>query len=314
MTADVAICICTYRRPQSLARLLESVEQLDLGELSVAVHVADNDPSGSAGEVIEAFRKRLPLDDCIEPKPGYAHARNAVLAMSKAPLIAMVDDDQVVPPDWLLGMTGALERYGADIVIGRVRSAFTGDAPAWAARHPFFNLPAPATGTRLTSGYSGNALLRRAAFGKQMLRFDEAFTLTGGEDADFFHRAHLGGLRIVFCREACATEFVGPERTRLDWVRSRAFRTGRAYSDIYIRPRARLRRLSWFARKLAQALVAAALLPLGRMVGERWRVSIETQLHSSLGQLASALDLGDRGPEVRADRQTSPAPRPTMDA
>ena len=54
--AKIDICVATYRRPGLLSKLLESLEQQELGPmLECQIVVIDNDATGTAREIVEKF-------------------------------------------------------------------------------------------------------------------------------------------------------------------------------------------------------------------------------------------------------------------
>src|ERR1700748_1348443 len=78
----VGVCICTYRRPILLRRLLDEVNQQETGGLfSFSVVVCDNDQAKSAEAVIADIRPRysVPVKYCAESRQNIALARNKVV-------------------------------------------------------------------------------------------------------------------------------------------------------------------------------------------------------------------------------------------
>src|SRR5262249_37183933 len=57
---SVTVCIPTFRRRDSLARLLESLARIQTGGAEVTVVVVDNDAEGSARTTVAAFSGSLP--------------------------------------------------------------------------------------------------------------------------------------------------------------------------------------------------------------------------------------------------------------
>src|SRR5881628_1640822 len=65
----ISVCICTFRRPHLLTRLLEElIAQETDGLFTYSIVVADNDESQSAGAVVRNFatRSAVPIVYCIE--------------------------------------------------------------------------------------------------------------------------------------------------------------------------------------------------------------------------------------------------------
>jgi len=103
---DLVVAIPTFRRPRSLARLLEALEKLET-EARVTVVVADNDAVRHEGyDLCLKFRGyRWPLEAVIAPERGIAQVRNVLveraLAHRNAQFVAMLDDDEWPSTQWL---------------------------------------------------------------------------------------------------------------------------------------------------------------------------------------------------------------------
>ena len=103
---EVAVCVITYRRPEGLKRLLESLNALTFQAqaLDLRVVVVENDETGLAQRVCNDVRSTLrwPLEYHVEPQRGIPFARNKAVAVAKqtADFIAFIDDDEVPDAGW----------------------------------------------------------------------------------------------------------------------------------------------------------------------------------------------------------------------
>ena len=80
--AHVSVCVCTYKRQDSLRRLLESLARQETDDLfTYSIVVADNDHLQSARVVVEAFSVTLglPVTYCVQPRQNIALTRNAAV-------------------------------------------------------------------------------------------------------------------------------------------------------------------------------------------------------------------------------------------
>ncbi len=213
----ITIGVCTCQRPQMLTECLVSLSQLmpPFG-VAASIVIVDNEASESTRELVEAFaaKSSLPMQHIAEPRRGIAFARNAIIEAAldrQADWIVMLDDDQVVPPDWLQQMKIAQARGNADVVKSSVMYRHPEPLPRWS-----FPRVKPFEGrlnvkTTQTNGVMFRAALVRAATrdGRHRgLRFDERFNLSSGEDRDFFARAYQAGAYMIKTPLAVATEFV----------------------------------------------------------------------------------------------------------
>jgi glycosyltransferase involved in cell wall biosynthesis len=242
----VAICACTYKRPEGLRKLLNGLakqifaglEEADGRGPGMAIVIADNEGSEAARNVCTEFRLQrsdVPLTYTHEEKRGISHARNACLdhVPVGADFIAMLDDDEIPNPDWLDNLLLAQRATNADIVVGCVMPIFDEGTPAWIAGGDFFGRPKRTYEldardyddlTRLTWSGSGNVLIRAAAVRDLALRFDPVHALSGGEDTAFFAQMRKNGCEIVYSKHAVAYEYCPPERATFAYLAAERFR------------------------------------------------------------------------------------------
>src|SRR5262249_37100307 len=188
----ITVCICTFKRPALLKRLLNRMdEQVTQDEFTYSIVVVDNDPQQSAQAVVDECSKRLRvrIGFCAEPNPNIAAARNRALQNAKGEYVAFIDDDQVPVKKWLLELYKACKRFGVDGILGPGKPYFDIEPPAWVKKGRFFERPDPPTGKRLewAECRTGNVLFRRSILAETHLPFRLQFS-TAGEDMDFFRR------------------------------------------------------------------------------------------------------------------------------
>jgi glycosyltransferase involved in cell wall biosynthesis len=227
----ISVCICTFKRPVLLRRLLEGVlRQKTEDKFTFSCAVVDNDSAGSARAVAEEFGGPNGIVDVyeIEPERNFANVRNRVVRIAKGQYVAFIDDDEVPVDNWLLELYTARQRFPADGVLGPVRPYFDSTPPEWITKARLCERPAHPTGMKLhwRQTRTGNVLLKRDVFDSDGIWFDPVFR-TGGEDVDFFKRAMKAGRNFVWCEEAAAYELVSVERCRKSYFLKRALLQGR---------------------------------------------------------------------------------------
>jgi glycosyltransferase involved in cell wall biosynthesis len=233
MTARVAICVITCRRPEGLAHLLDSLANLTFRDPpDLRVVVVDNDPDGSAAAVCSNHRLPWPLALHHEPRRGIPIARNTAVAHAgDVDWIAFIDDDEIPVPHWLDELLRVQRSSRADVVAGPVLSDLGEHPPTWAVRGRFFERPRRPTGTRIENAFTGNVLYCRNLLGNAP--FNEEMALMGGSDAYLSRELCRRHARMVWADEAVVTEKVPASRMRVTWVWRRAFRAGvsRSYAE-----------------------------------------------------------------------------------
>lgn len=228
----IAICVCTYRRPDSLGRLLRAVQSLRTdGLFSCSVVVVDNDDRQSAREIVRGVKATSPIPIIydVEPERSISLARNRSVNHADGDLIAFIDDDEFPEEAWLVNHLETLRSSDADGVLGPVKPHFDEHTPRWLIRSGLCERPRFKTGTVLTdSRYTrtGNVLIRRGLVTEPDGSFDPKYGRSGGGDAVFFKRMIEKGKLFVWCDEACVFEAIPPERQTRAYYLRRAFTRG----------------------------------------------------------------------------------------
>ena len=236
----VSICIITYQRPEGLKQLLDQIERLEFKSIEpprVEVVVIDNDLTGAACKFCEQIQPqfRWSLKAEIESQRGISYARNhAIAAAAKdAKFIVMIDDDEVPEPQWLEQLLLVQAKYHADIVTGPVLPIFPDrDTPEWVKRGKFFDRIRHPTGHLMQVAFTNNVLVRGENLRKLSKPFAERFSLTGGEDVDLFMRFYQAGAKIVWANEAIVHEAIPKNRTTIEYILQRGYRTWGSHSIV----------------------------------------------------------------------------------
>ena len=234
MTEHISVCICTYRRPNSLLKSLDSLQnQIVNDKFTLGIVVVDNDRHKSAEEVIERYQSRakVRLEYYIEPERNIALARNMSLRKADGEYIAGIDDDEIADPKWLLNMYQTIKEYRADAVLGPVIPRFGPNAPKWAIEGGFYERKSLLTGTIIDNSKetrTGNFLLDNRIVRHEAQPFNPIYGQTGGEDTDFFRRLIERGIRLVSCQEAYVYEEVPDHRMKRTYLVRRALLRGEA--------------------------------------------------------------------------------------
>jgi len=266
---SAAVCVATFKRPELLAQLFEALSLLTfrkVAEPEITVVVVDNDPGQSAAETCRKARLPWRLKYAVEPRRGIAQARNRALhEAGSADFIGFLDDDEFPAPGWLDELLAAQASFAADVVCGLVVPRFGADVPAWVKTGKFFERPSRAAGTTPDTFSTNNALVRGAVFAS-VHGFDERFSLTGGEDTQFFLRVRRAGFSIVFSDAAIVHEPVPASRGNLTWMLRRAYQGGNSWVLCELsldgRRSIRMLRLLKACTRMAQGACSACLSPL----------------------------------------------------
>ena len=239
---EIAICVVTYRRPRELGLLLDALRLLEVPDkCRMQVVVVDNDPQGSAFDVVQdragaggdnAWRRYV-----REDRRGVSAARtravNEALAAG-ADYVGFLDDDEIPVRTWLTSLYDKARESGADLVGGPMLCRQP-DAPMtrWQkflmiglSHHTWQKVWKDRLRARrgdLPTIITNNWFARASFLRESGMRFDDRYSLSGGEDTDFFLRFVDSGGRGAWCHEALVTEQPTIDRLSLKYqfLRSR---------------------------------------------------------------------------------------------
>ncbi|HEY2856837.1 MAG TPA: ChbG/HpnK family deacetylase [Terracidiphilus sp.] len=289
----IAVCICTYKRPAELKRLLHAIErQKTDGRFTFSVVVADNDEARSGEAVAQEAHRTLKtrVTYCAEPRKGIARARNTVMAtaLNNQPspdYFALIDDDEFPEPDWLLNLLATCGEYGVDGVLGPVKRYLDAAAPNWLKRTRLYDRAVRPTGMPVTwrGARTGNVLLRRDVIGRDETPFRAE--LTAGEDQDFFHRKIDEGRRFVWAADAVVYEELPAARWKRMYFVRKSLLHG---SHAALQP-------DCDAKKILKSVVAVPLytlaLPFALAAGQHRFMMLLVKLCDHAGKLMSVVGI-----------------------
>ena len=283
----ICICICTYKRPILLRRLLNELGRQDTdGLFTSSIVVADNDESQSAKRVVSEFAagSGISVTYCVQPRRSIALTRNTAVEKARGEFIAFIDDDEFPTQRWLLTLLIACEKYGAEGVLGPVLPYFDENTPEWVIKGGFYDRPMHPTGLRLSWSQTrtGNVLMKRRLFVEGQ-RFNPEFR--NAEDQDFFRRAIAKGCAFCWCNEAVVYEVVPAKRHKRSFLLRKAIFKGtfsRRIAGSAIAP---------FALSVVAVPAYAAALPLALLAGQARFMKYTFKLCYHLGRLLALLGI-----------------------
>jgi succinoglycan biosynthesis protein ExoM len=294
----ISVCVCTYKRPLPLKRLLSELDGQDTGGMfTYSIVVADNDKNQSAKSTIADFRSTsaVPLKYCVEPAQGIARARNKVIENAEGDFLAFIDDDEFPAPGWLLALFKTLIQFDVDGVLGPVKRHFDATAPDWFVKGKFLDRKVNPTGMRVEwlESRTGNVLLKREVVDGKAPPFRTEFK--AGSDVDFFRRKMEEGRTFLWSAEAVVFEVV----PSLRWTRSYLLK--RALHHGSMDPKNESFRLRDAFKSAVAVPIYIVILPFAFLLGQHRFMDILIRLCSHLGLLLGLMGIHIVREEYLAD-------------
>jgi glycosyltransferase involved in cell wall biosynthesis len=284
----INVCICAYKRPQLLKRLLEELEDQDTcGVFTYSIVVVDNDRLESGKAVVADFavQSRVRVRYCVEPRQSIALARNMAVQNAEGDYVAWIDDDEFPAKNWLLTLFKDRERYQVDGVLGVVKRHFDETPPEWIKKSHFYERRINPTGTNVDwlEARTGNVLVRREVFrnGDQLFRPE----FRAGEDQDFFRRMIEKGHTFIWSADAVVYEVVPPARWKRKHMLKKALLRG---ATAQLQPSCGVLSI---AKSLIAVPIYAAALPIALVLGHHWFMTLLVKLCDHLGKLLAVVGI-----------------------
>jgi glycosyltransferase involved in cell wall biosynthesis len=163
------------------------------------------------------------------PPGGLNAGRNTGIAATRAELIAFVDDDVWVPPDWLAALVAGSHRFpDAEALGGPISGRLVGRAPHFCGREqpPLTTLDLGPADRDAEFVWGANMAVRRGAIDR-IGPFDESLPIYGDEE-DWLLRLHAADGRVVYVADAWLEHRRVGDDARLRSLARAEYRRGRA--------------------------------------------------------------------------------------
>lgn len=265
------------------------------------VLVVDNNSDDATEDTARLHQRRglIPhLQYCRELHLGLAHARYRAVIESTSELIAFIDDDCLLAPDWLRqAVVFSVAHPMAGAIGGRVQLLWQSPPPAtalsrssWYAEQNYGDIPQQLPSTGFTYLVGAGLVLQRTALeksgwlDKRMLVGRQGTGLRGGEDIEIVLRVRRAGYELWY-NPAMNLDHVIPERrTSVKYLCQMNRATGQPLPVLHaladgraIDRRERIKRLARSILSLAKLYLATLVFDVAirrRISFAEWRIRV----------------------------------------
>jgi GT2 family glycosyltransferase len=212
---SLSVCVVTYERPEFLQRCLRS---LDAGLPADAEVVVVDASSEDRGDLARGMRSSVVYVHAPELAGWMTRSRNEALRWVRGEIVSFLDDDVVLRPGWMLGVSAAFADPTVMAVAGRTCNGVAGEEdydlpigrlqPDGTLTDGFASLPLGVVD--VDHGIGANMSFRRSMLA-ELGGFRDDYPGTAlREDTDMFLRIRALGGRVVFAPDAAVDHLPAP--------------------------------------------------------------------------------------------------------
>lgn len=246
---ELSVIVCTRNRAKQLATLVQCLgSQRDIENINWEIVIVDNNSSDNTKEVAYAFCEgsNLKINYLFEPKIGLSNARNSGILASKGSLLLFVDDDVLIPKEFVSNALFGIQEFPEFQIFGfRVLPDWheITKIPFWLTfKKPFgliqSFLPVHELGVetlqypnRKAKNPIGAAFLVKKEVFEKLGPFRE--DLGAGqsgvcEDTEFFWFAMINKFKILYWPYAALYHPVSPDRLTVKYLHKWYFKLGKS--------------------------------------------------------------------------------------
>ncbi|MGB0177103.1 MAG: glycosyltransferase [Owenweeksia sp.] len=239
----LSVIVCTYNRAQYIIRNLESLEaQTGISADQYEVILVNNNSPDKTEELCLNYKKEhplFPLHYFLEMNQGHTYARNRGIAEASGSLLAFIDDDAFVRPDYCQQIISFFEKHPeADMIGGRIYPIYEdGEEPKWMTSYLLPLVVALDKGddvqeyARDKFPTGANMAFRKTVFDKSgWFNTDlgrRGKGLEGGDEKEMALRAKKSGFRAFYAPFVIVDHIIPANRVSMDYIKGLAVGVGR---------------------------------------------------------------------------------------
>lgn len=237
----LSLVVATYNRAEQLMITLQSVAEQSKNPALWECVVVDNNSSDNTKQRIDEFITKHPKLNIVylfESKQGLSHARNAGIEKAQGNIIAFIDDDERIVPDFISAYIHLFDTYPTAMAAGgKIIAEYPAGRPRWMSHYTERPIANPMDfgdyirtfpKGRIPGG--GNMAMRREVFNSIGV-FNTTLgrtgkSLIGGEESDLFERIAEAGMECYYTPGAVMYHIIPTEKLTDDYFKRLCYNTG----------------------------------------------------------------------------------------
>lgn len=238
----ISLIIATYNRAEALIKALESVVRQTLPAEQWECVVVNNNSTDQTSVQFADFASRhsgLNLRMVDEARQGLSHARNCGITASRGEIIAIIDDDERINPEFLSAYVKLFDQHPEAMSAGgRVVATYEEcPRPRWMSRFTEEPIANPMDYGREVCEFpagripaGGNMAFRREVFDRfgffnpELGRVGDR--LIGGEESDLFERLARAGAKCYYVPEAVMWHLIPARKLTREYLQNLSYNIG----------------------------------------------------------------------------------------
>lgn len=237
----LSLIIATYNRAEQLMVTLDSVARQTLSADRWECIVVDNNSKDDTRQRVEAFAAEHPQLNIVyhlEPNQGLSYARNAGIAKAQGDIIAFVDDDERIVPEFVESYVELFDnKADAMSAGGKIVAEYPTGCPEWMSHYteqPIANPMDFGSEVKLFPKHripgGGNMAMRRSVF-EEVGVFNPNLgrtggRLIGGEESELFERMAERGMACYYVPRAVMYHIIPESKLQPDYFERLSYNTG----------------------------------------------------------------------------------------
>ena len=232
----ITVLFATLNGAHTLPRMLDTLQRLEPPTGGWKVIAVDNGSDDDSLRILKERAVKLPMMALSEPRRGKNIALNAGLAHTEGEIVALTDDDVILPPDWLITIESvAAQQVGYDIFGGAIYPVWEQTPPDWVLRcvpKKMYSCTDFPKGPIHPLGVWGPSMAVRSSVFRGH-RFAEnigpngSSLYTKGSETEFTVRAARSGHRCWHFHASPVGHIIRPHQLRPEWLLQRAYNDAR---------------------------------------------------------------------------------------